>query len=388
MADHYGIQRKLFRVHLHPTSDLLGQTLADAVMPRKFGVSVTGVLRHDKPVGTQASLPISNEDDLVIIASEEEIAHLAQKAQADYQPINEENIEALASEFGLTEILLPDESPWVGHSLHELALPTQMGLHVYGIAHGRERINDSQELLQHTMHCGDRLLIGGSWQNILELRKHTGTAVLLHLPIEHQFYAPTSRKAPIAIAALVVMALLMATGWVENATAVLIAVLMVVLGGCVAIDRAYRSIDLKSIVLIACMMPLALAPGSKRRTEAIVNIMMASLGGFGSHVMLAGVFLFTALLGLFISNTASAALAAPIALQAAQDMGVAMEPFAMAVCLASSAAFLTPVSSPVNTIVVEPGGYSFSDFTKFPPPPLLWVALVTVIVVPIWPFAP
>ena len=131
------------------------------------------------------------------------------------------------------------------------------------------------------------------------------------------------------------------------------------------------------------MLPLAKALEKTGGVTLIADGLVAGLGGFGPLALLAGVFLLAALVGMFISNTATAVLMAPIAITAAQEIGASPYPFAMTVAVAASAAFVTPVSSPVNTLVLAPGGCRFNDFVRVGLPLLLLVMALTLLVVPL-----
>jgi di/tricarboxylate transporter len=130
-------------------------------------------------------------------------------------------------------------------------------------------------------------------------------------------------------------------------------------------------------------LPLARALEQTGGVTLIADGLVAGLGGFNPLVLLAGVFLLAALIGMFISNTATAVLVAPIAIVAAQKVGVSPYPFAMTVAIAASAAFVTPVSSPVNTLVLAPGGYRFNDFVRVGLPLLLVIMALTLIMTPL-----
>jgi di/tricarboxylate transporter len=152
---------------------------------------------------------------------------------------------------------------------------------------------------------------------------------------------------------------------------------------CINFDSAYRSIHWKSLVLIVGMLPFSLALQRTGGVDMAADALMAATGGAGTYVVLGSIFLITATLGLFISNTATAVLMAPVALAIANDMNASPYPFAMIVALAASTAFMTPISSPVNTLVVGPGNYKFGDFVKIGVPFSLIVMVVCVILVPI-----
>jgi di/tricarboxylate transporter len=151
---------------------------------------------------------------------------------------------------------------------------------------------------------------------------------------------------------------------------------------CVDMDSAYKSIHWQSLVLIAGMMPFSIALERTGGVELAVRALMEATGEAGPRTLLASLFLLTSLISMFVSNTATAVLMAPIALSMASHLGYSPAPFAMTVAIAASSAFITPMSSPVNTLVLGPGQYRFGDFVKVGTPFTILVLLVTVLLVP------
>jgi di/tricarboxylate transporter len=223
----------------------------------------------------------------------------------------------------------------------------------------------------------------GTWKEIRTLQTDPSELVILNLPSEVDDILPASDKAPHAIACLLLMVGLMITGVIPNVQAALIAGLLMGALRCIDFDSAYRSIHWKSLILIVGMLPFSLALQRTGGVDLAANGLLAVIGGAGPHVVLGSVFLITAMLGLFISNTATAVLMAPVALAIATDMNASPYPFAMIVALAASTAFMTPISSPVNTLVVGPGKYNFGDFVKVGVPFSIIVMAVSVVLVPL-----
>jgi di/tricarboxylate transporter len=180
---------------------------------------------------------------------------------------------------------------------------------------------------------------------------------------------------------LVAMIVVMAFELLPNSAAALLAALAMIASGCVTVDAIYRIISWKTLVLIAGMLPLATALTKTGATVLMANGLVMALGSLGPFAMLAALFLVTALVGLFISNSATAVLIAPVAIEAAQALHVSPHAFAMTVAIACCAAYVTPVSSAVNMLVMEPGGYVFGDYVKVGLPLLLLTMLVTVALV-------
>ena len=179
------------------------------------------------------------------------------------------------------------------------------------------------------------------------------------------------------------MVALMLTDEIPNPIAAIIACLLMGKFRCINAESAYKAIHWPSIILIVGMMPFALALQKTGGVDLVVEGLMDVAGSKGPYVMLGCLFVMCATIGLFISNTATAVLMAPIALAAAKSMDVSPYPFAMVVAMAASAAFMTPVSSPVNTLVLGPGKYTFSDFVKIGVPFTVLVMVVCVLLVPI-----
>jgi di/tricarboxylate transporter len=206
--------------------------------------------------------------------------------------------------------------------------------------------------------------------------------LILRLPAEIEEVLPVPGKALHAVICLALVVVLMVSGLVPNVQAALLGCLLMGLLGVTDLESAYRSIDWKTIVLIVGMLPFSIALQRTGGVDLMADGLMSVIGGARTEVVLASLFAITALLGMFISNTATAVLMAPVALAVAKDLHVSPYPFAMIVALAASTAFMTPVSSPVNTLVVTPGNYTFGDFVKVGVPFSLVVLVVSVILVP------
>jgi di/tricarboxylate transporter len=193
---------------------------------------------------------------------------------------------------------------------------------------------------------------------------------------------PAPGRAAQAIGCLAVTVALMISGVVPTVQAALIGCLLMGLFRCVDLPSAYRSISWKSLLLIVGMLPFSLALQRTGGVDLAADAVLAVAGDASPRLVLGLLFVATAALGLFISNTATAVLMAPVALAIAADMGASPYPFAMIVALAASTAFMTPVSSPVNTLVVAAGNYSFGDFVKVGAPLSLGVMVISLLLVP------
>jgi di/tricarboxylate transporter len=195
---------------------------------------------------------------------------------------------------------------------------------------------------------------------------------------------PGSREA---IVILVGMVVLLATGLVPPAVAGLLAAGAIILSGIMTVEQSYRSIGWTTVILVGAMMPLSTAMMETGAAKILAESLVEFVGGAGPLALLAGLFVLTATMGQLISNTATALIVIPIGIAAAQSMGVSPRPVLMSTAVAAAGAFLTPIATPTNLMVMGPGGYAFGDYWKLGLPLLIWFFLVAVFLVPmIWRF--
>lgn len=240
---------------------------------------------------------------------------------------------------------------------------------------------EPHHLREKRLKAGDTLLLAGPWRAIRRLQKGGQDLVLLNLPKEFDEYLPAAKRAPYAVLTLLVVVVLMATGVVPNVQAALIGCLMMGLFGCIDLDGAYRSIQMKSLIMIVGMMPFALALDRTGGVDMAADFLVGILGNSSAHLILAVLFAITVLLCLFIVNTANAVLLIPLGLAIAEELAPSPYPFAMIIALGASSAFMTPVS-PVNTLVTTAGSYRLADFIRIGLPLTLIVGAISVALVP------
>ena len=160
-----------------------------------------------------------------------------------------------------------------------------------------------------------------------------------------------------------------------------------ILLGVLSVEQAYRAINWTTVILVAAMMPLSTAMYQSGAANLLADGLVALIGGAGPYALLAGFFVLTAILGQLISNTATALIIIPISVAAALETGISPQPVLMSVAVAAAAAFLTPVATPTNLMVMGPGGYQFGDYWKLGLPMMLWFFVVATFLVPVfWPF--
>ncbi len=382
LADAYGLDTRVARLRVLPVSPLHDHTVVRMGLRTRYGVVVVG---FDKGRGnSHVFIPALLEtvfrigDAFYVVGDEEQIATLCDEMKLERLPQLPEHLARQAlQEIGFAEVMLAPTSRLIGRTIGEVEFRSRFAVTVLAVRHRGEA--EIADLVNTRLDFGDALLISGSWDRIQRLGRERNDFVLLTMPEEYKDVAPTGNRAMAALAILLGMVVLMASGLVPNVAAAVIAALAMLACGCVKLDAVYRSINWPTLVLIAGVLPLATALTATGVSAHLAEALVHALGPLGEMGMLAIVFIITAALGLFISNTATAVLIAPIAIDAALAIGVSPQAFAMTVAIASSAAYATPVSSPVNTLVYEPGGYSFFDFVKLGGPLMALVLVVTVL---------
>lgn len=397
----YRLPDNLFRLRVRRGSDLIDQTVAASRLRQDFGVTVLDIRRPQpaRPVakigerrlvlesnGYESVAPTPNtvfeQDDILIIqGSPNDIAHAAASLNLGVQPAQAEDDNALISnEAGIAEVLLPPRSSLVGKSLVETRFGTLYRLTVLGIQ--RPGTEGELDLKTTELRFGDTLLVQGPWRNILALKNQRRDFVVMGQP-EELIGAPARGKAPLAMLVLAGMLALMVTETVPLVVASMLAALVMILAGCLTIDEAYEAVDWKSIVLVAGMLPMSIALERVGLVNLVAQGLTESLGNLGPVVLLGGLFLLTSFFTQLLSNTATTVLIAPIALASAQHLGVQPYAFMMAVAVAASMAFASPVASPVNTLVMGAGHYRFSDYIKVGVPMILITLIVSLLVLPL-----
>ncbi|EBN8529063.1 SLC13 family permease [Salmonella enterica] len=387
----YRLTGRARRLAIRPGSPMVGQRLDDLKLRERYGANVIGVERWRRfrrvIVNVNGVSEFRARDVLLIDMSAAEVDLREFCAEQLLEPmiLRGEYFSDQALDVGMAEISLIPESELIGKSVREIAFRTRYGLNVVGLK--RDGVALEGSLADEPLLMGDIILVVGNWKLISQLGQKGRDFVVLNMPVEVSEASPAHSQAPHAIFCLVLMVALMLTDEIPNPIAAIIACLLMGKFRCIDAESAYKAIHWPSIILIVGMMPFALALQKTGGVSLVVQGLMDIGGGYGPYMMLGCLFVLCAAIGLFISNTATAVLMAPIALAAAKSMGVSPYPFAMAVAMAASAAFMTPVSSPVNTLVLGPGNYNFSDFVKLGVPFTLIVMAVCIVMIPmLFPF--
>ena len=400
LVSEYSLADNLFRVRVTDRSSITGKTVLELDLRRKYGINILEIRRGEtsqhrflKTVTQELASPdtvISSGDVLYMNGSDENVSRFA----SDYRmEMLDEHTSEVASgagktlafyDIGIAEIVLMPSSDLINRSIKEAGFRDKFNVNVLGIRRKNDYI--LHELGDAKMHSGDVLLVQGSWQDIARLSREDSEWVVLGQPLEEAAKVTLDYKAPVAAAIMILMVVMMVFDFIPVApvTAVMIAGILMVLTGCFRnVEAAYKTINWETIVLFAAMLPMSTALEKTGVSGYISGALVSGLGDFGPVALLAGIYFTSSLMTMFISNTVTAVLMAPIALQSAVQLGESPVPVLFAVTVAASMCFASPFSTPPNALVMPAGQYTFMDYVKVGLPLQIIMGIVMVIVLPL-----
>lgn len=398
--DFEDLRDKLFVLRLREDSKLAGKTLAESRIRTVFGLNVIGIIRtgQTQPApGPRVLLEPGDElivegrpnqwsDDLSggdFALSEEALTQEAFQG-LDLDPKMTPDLDELETEqVGFAEVVLSPHAGLAGKTLRELHFRDKFGLTVLGVCRGG--VTRFEDLGDLALSFGDALLLHGSRAKLKVLGSEPDFLVLT----EHAQEVPRTRKAPISMGVMGLFVGSVIFGLLPVYIAAMAGAVLMILTGCLSMDEAYRAISWRAVFLIAGMLPVGLALERTGAADMAARGMMDLTGEMGPMALVAGLFIMTALAAQIMPTAAVAILMAPIALNAASDLGYSPYALLMSVSLAASASFMSPVAHPANVLIMGPGGYRFTDYIKVGIPLTLVIFLVVWLVLPIfWPLNP
>ena len=274
------------------------------------------------------------------------------------------------------EVMVSPGSHLIGHTLAGMRFGHMYRARVHGI---HRRMLDVRQPLDHVqLSLGDVLLLDAPAKAIEDLRADKGMIVLG----TRRQARPDPLRAILSVLVMVATITVAALGWLSIVEAALIGCGALLVFGLVEPDEAYRAIDWRVILLLAGILPLGIALQKTGGAALAADFMIGTLGGFGPLAALAAVYLMTSIATEFMSNNASAVLVVPIALAAAESMGIDAKPLLVAVAFAASTSFATPISYQTNTMVFTAGGYRFSDFVRMGLPLNVVFCAAAIVLIP------
>ncbi|MCW5749963.1 MAG: SLC13 family permease [Alphaproteobacteria bacterium] len=389
--EEYGLGGREHRLAIEPGSPWIGRRLEELDLRATSGINIVAIERRHRfsssVVQPRPETELAAGDVLFLDLSRAEfdLAGLVARARLKPLALAAGYFSDMSQAIGMAEVMIPANSALVGRTLVGSAFRSVHGLTAIGMKRAGKPWQE--RLIDEPLKVGDTMLLVGPWRAIRRLQGNRQDLLPLEMPVEMDEIVAVPSGAPVALGVLALVVVLMVSGLVPNVLAALLGCLLLGLFRCIDMNAAYRSIHWQSLILIVGMLPFSLALQNTGGIELAAGLLRDVVGEVAPRLALGAVFVVTALLSLFISNTATAVLMAPVALALAAELGLSPYPFAMTVALAASAAFMTPVSSPVNTLVVGPGGYRFGDFVRVGTPFALIVMVAVIALVPlVFPF--
>ncbi len=382
LSEQYHADERMFVVRLPKHSGLAEETLAKSRLADVFDFRVVAVFRD----GELKVMPRGDEvlvggDLLLIEGQHSDLDVLRGLQELEIDTRIPANVTAFESErLTLMDATLDPRSTLAGRTVGELNFRERYGIELAGI--WREGETVGTELADEKLQVGDALLLLGPRDRLQLLSSDSDFLILTPLGQE----PPDTRRAPLAAAIMLGVVVTVMLGYAPISISAVIGGTIMVLTGCLNMEQAYRSIDWRAIFLIAGMLPLGTAMQETGAATYLADQVMELLGDAGPWPVIMGLYILTAMATMIIPTAALVVLMSPIVLSAMADMGLAPETAMMAVAMAASASFTSPISHPANILVMGPGGYRFVDYLKVGVPLTIVVFITVMVLLPIlWP---
>ena len=401
LAKKYQLSDNLYRIQIRPGSRIGEKKLQELNITQAYNLSILEIRRQSssqgrflKTVDQSLAGPhteLQENDILYVFGPFEKVNQFAKEQNLELtdthvsEYVEGAEVEKLSvREIGIAEVLLMPDSKLINKAVKDSGFRDKYSVNILGIQRKGEYIlNDIKDI---KMHAGDILLIQGTWDSIARMSQKQSQWVVLGQPLEEASKVTLDYKAPVAALIMVLMIAAMVFDFIPipPVAAVIIAGILMVLTGCFRnVEEAYKTINWESVVLIAAMLPMSLALEKTGASNLISEKLVSGLGDYGPLVLMAGIYFTTSLLTMFISNTATAVLVAPIALQSAIAINVSPYPFLLAVTVGASMCFASPFSTPPNALVMSAGKYTFMDYVKVGLPLQIVMGIVMVFILPL-----
>lgn len=396
LTEEYKLAQDLHCLQISENSSMVGHTLKELDVRRHYGITILEVRRSSlqgRALRKLEQFAMGNErlivgDVLYATGTVEQIDHFASELQlSEVETSRNEGGGTLNFyDVGMAEILVLPASTLVGQTVEQTGFRSTYGLNVLGIRRHTSYLLD--DLKDQRIHASDIVLVQGRWSNITKLNGRDGQEwVILGQPLEQAAKVTLDYKAPLAALIMVLMVALMAFDFIPIApvTAVMLAAVAMIFTGCLrSVEAALKTINWESIILFGAMLPMSTALEKTGLSQLISQSLVDVVGGHGGMLLIACVYVATSLMTFFISNTVTAVLMAPIALQAAQAEGLNAVPVLLAVTVAASMCFASPFSTPPNALVMSAGGYKPIDYIKVGLPLQVVIGIVMVVGLGLW----
>ncbi len=392
IVEEYNLNHDLWRVDVPSSSLISGLSLGALSLRANYGLDVLelrvvegkGLLKNVSQEAPSAKSVIEPGDILFIRGPRENVDRFVSDYDLRIADDNDESRRHLDFyDIGLAELVVLPNSGILKETIAELDFRNKYNVNILGVRRGGSYI--THNIGERKVAKGDVLLVQGTWDAIGKISRDTRDWVVLGEPESQASKVTIDYKAPIAAVIMLAMILALVFSSVAAVFVVLTACVLMMLTGCFrTISDAYRTINWESVVLIAAMMPMRFALEKTGVSELVSVSLVEALGGIGPHWLMAGIYFTTSLLTLFISNTATSVLMAPIAVQSAVAYGVSPLPMLFAVTFGASLCFMSPFSTPPNALVMPAGQYTFMDYVKVGAPLQLLLGILMIFVIPLF----
>lgn len=394
LAEQYQLHDNLYKYRVgYKNNGLAGMCVQQLDLQNRYGLTILEIRNEKKKaLGMDirqsmawADTVIAQGDILYLYGDKDAMERFAN----DYHLIRMKTTRLDFYDIGISEIIVLPTSRLTGVRIRDSRLREDYSVNILSIRRDENYIKE--ELSDHRLRNGDILLVQGQWDKIMQMNHENENWVVLGRPDKQMEKVSLDFKAPVAAAIMLLMILVMVFDFipVSPVIAVVMAGLLMVFSGCFrSVDAAYKTINWESIILIAAMMPMSIALEKTGVSTIVSENLVSSLGAIGPYALLAGIYFTTSLMTMFISNTATAVLMAPIAMAAATQTGVSPYSFMFAVTLGASMCFASPFSTPPNALVMKAGRYTFMDYVWVGLPLQIIIGIVMTFILPLlFPFA-
>jgi di/tricarboxylate transporter len=382
LVEQYRLDDGLFQLRIRPNSPYAGLQTSAVDLATYAGVSLV-TIQAGRGGGPMRRTELAEGDVLIVRGSAETVGRLATDKVLALRSGDKPDdiVDALFNRTsGLAEVVIPPRSGMVEQPVFPGMITPSGDLVILAVQRRGENLGPDQTMLA----AGDTLLLQGTWNALDEHLDDPDVLVVDSPDLVRRQAVPLGTGAKEAIVVLLAMVLALATGMVPSVIAGLVAACAIVLLRVLTVEQAYRAINWTTVILVGAMMPLSTAMDKSGAAKLMAATLVHLVGNAGPYALLGGLFVLTAILGQLISNTATALIMIPISMAAAAEIGVSARPVLMSIAVASAAAFLTPIATPVNLMVMGPGGYRFGDYWKLGLPLLLLFFVVATFLVPVF----
>ena len=379
----FEMQNFLTDIIINSKSELVGKVLDKKELTEQLDLDVIRIFRDDMDSSAQRNkVKIQTGDIIRIRGNKDEIKKLVTRQDISLKPPREwADVDLQHGQDALVEVVVAPETGLVGTNLKDYSFYEKFGAVPLAIRHeGSIKHNDLSEF---QLSSGDTLLLSMDSERLNEIESDPSVVMVT----DPDIMSERENKTPIALTIVAGVVLTAALGVTSIVVSAIAGVVLMILTGCLKTSEAYEAVNWKVIMLLAGVLPLGTAMDKTGTAELLANLMISGLADLGPTVLMSGFFIITLVITAVMSNNASAALLAPIAIESASTMGVQPEPFLYAVTFAASLSLITPFGYQTNTMIYGPGQYKVSDFFKVGLllNILFWV-LATIFIPLIWPF--